>query len=238
MAEEGKLQKLIIESYEAVERTGTPLGTFTVMFNPTTFNQKYEVEYYVKAAKAGPTTPVFARKKPQEYDFEFTLDGTGVSETALSISTKRKNESNPLHVGDKVDEFWEICGRLNGDIHRPPYLRIKWGSFVLDVVLKSADVTYTLFKKDGTPLRAKITATFDENIKDDEQEARDAKSSPDLSHVRTVIQGDTLTLMTRNIYGNSNALYLEVAKFNKLNNFRKLRSGSQLIFPPIDKTTK
>jgi len=233
MAENGALEKMIIQAFEAPEREGEPKGKFVVMFNPVTFNKKYEIEYFVKVEKgAGPKTPVFSRTKPQEYDFEFTLDGTGTS------AAKLLNESGKaVTVEEKVQEFWDICGKLRGDLHRPPYLRIKWGAFVLDVVLKSADITYTLFKPDGTPLRAKITATFDESIADDEQEARDAKSSPDLSHVRTVIQGDTLPLMTKKIYGNSSSLYLEVAKFNKLNNFRKLRSGSQLIFPPIDKKT-
>lgn len=234
MADNGTLEKLIIQAFDDADRTkpAEKNGKFTVMFNPITFNRKYEIEYYVKAEHASPKTPVYSREKPQEYDFEFTIDGTGTSAAPLTDA-----DGKSVDVAKKIEEFWQVCGEFRGDLHRPPYLRIKWGDFELDVVLKMADITYTLFKKSGSPLRAKITATFDQSVADDEQEARDAKSSPDLSHVRTIIQGDVLPLMTKNIYGDSNSLYLEVAKFNKLNNFRKLKSGAKLIFPPIDKST-
>lgn len=40
--------------------------------------------------------------------------------------------------------------------------------------------------------------------------------------------------MTKRIYGDSK-YYLEVARVNKLTTFRKLKTGQQLIFPPIQK---
>jgi hypothetical protein len=40
--------------------------------------------------------------------------------------------------------------------------------------------------------------------------------------------------MTFNIYKNDR-YYLEVAKANRLNNFRKLKQGQQILFPPIEK---
>lgn len=231
---DGKLEKLVILAFDDPDRqkSASKNGKFTVMFNPITFNRKYEIEYFVMAEHASPKTPVYSREKPQEYDFEFTIDGTGASNTALT-----NGDGKVISVAEKVEEFWAVCGEFRGDLHRPPYLTISWGKFALNVILKTADISYTLFNKDGSPLRAKITATFGQSVADEEQEARDAKSSPDLSHVRTVIQGDVLPLMTKNIYGESASLYLEIAKFNRLNNFRKLKSGTKLIFPPIDKST-
>ena len=65
-------------------------------------------------------------------------------------------------------------------------------------------------------------------------ERRDNDSSPDLTHLRDVRDGDTLPLLAYDIYGNAQ-LYLEVARVNKLVNFRRLRSASRLSFPPLDK---
>jgi nucleoid-associated protein YgaU len=47
--------------------------------------------------------------------------------------------------------------------------------------------------------------------------------------------GDTLPWLCYNIYGDSR-YYLEIARVNKLINFRKLREGDELYFPPIAKS--
>jgi nucleoid-associated protein YgaU len=41
-------------------------------------------------------------------------------------------------------------------------------------------------------------------------------------------------LLTYQVYNNQN-YYLQVAKVNKLKNFRKLAAGTTLVFPPIAK---
>jgi hypothetical protein len=56
-------------------------------------------------------------------------------------------------------------------------------------------------------------------------------SSPDLTHTRTTIAGDTLPLMTNKIYGTPK-YYIEVAKKNKIFNFRKLKDGVPILFYP------
>jgi nucleoid-associated protein YgaU len=61
-------------------------------------------------------------------------------------------------------------------------------------------------------------------------------SSPDLTHIRMVKDGDTLPLMSFRIYGDSK-YYLEVAKANNITNFRKLTVGRKIFFPPIEKTS-
>ena len=91
-----------------------------------------------------------------------------------------------------------------------------------------------MFNNDGTPLRAIGKATFAGAVSK-ELAARTVKtSSPDLTHKRIVQDGDTLPLMTERIYGDSK-YYLEVAKVNGLVNFRQLKPGSEVYFPPIDK---
>ena len=81
-------------------------------------------------------------------------------------------------------------------------------------------------------LRAELGAIF---ISDEEAErtlAKEDKKSPDLTHVRIAREGDTLPLLASAVYGSS-AYYLDVARFNKLDNFRSLTAGQQIVFPPL-----
>jgi nucleoid-associated protein YgaU len=47
--------------------------------------------------------------------------------------------------------------------------------------------------------------------------------------------GDTLPLMCYRIYGDTR-YYLQVAAINGMGNFRKLIPGTEILFPPINKT--
>ncbi len=218
---EGELKKLKIEAYKKITYSeNEKVGEFTVMFNPTAYTQKYEVEYEGASGKGTTgSNQKFSRVLPQDYTFEFIFDGTGVS--------SEKKDVNTL-----IEEFFDVSATALSDTHRPPYLRISWGSLIVDCILKSAEISYTLFNNDGFPLRAKVSATFSENIEDFKRTAKEGKNSPDLTHVRTVYDGDTLPLMSYRIYGDS-SYYIELARKNGLNNFRKLSTGNSLRFPPV-----
>ena len=47
-----------------------------------------------------------------------------------------------------------------------------------------------------------------------------------------VVDGDTLPLLCREIYGSA-SYYLRVAQVNRLDDFRNLTAGQELIFPPF-----
>lgn len=216
----GELKKMMIEAYKESDYSGSPAETFTVMFNPNTYTQKYEVEYQERQGQGDTGSPqVFGSIKPQEYTFEFLFDGTGTA-------------AEKVEVQDVVEEFLTVTGKHDGEIHRPLYLKLVWGALISKCVLKSADITYTLFKPDGYPLRAKVKATFAENVEDALRVAEERKNSPDLTHTRVVKQSDHLSLMADRIYKNPSH-YLQLAKFNNLNNFRRLKVGQELRFPPL-----
>jgi nucleoid-associated protein YgaU len=48
--------------------------------------------------------------------------------------------------------------------------------------------------------------------------------------------GDTLPLMTEEIYGDDK-YYLEVARINNITSFRQLQPGTEIFFPPIEKVS-
>jgi LysM repeat protein len=217
---DGGLKRLTIDAHRTSDYTDDAVASFTVLFNPTTYSQKYEVVYHARQGAGDTGSPqVFGRIKPQEYTLELLFDGTG---TAI----ERKD------VKQELDRFLTVAGRHDSEIHRPLYLRLSWGPLVSRCVLKSADITYSLFKPDGSPLRARVRAVFSENVEDTLRVAEERRNSPDLTHVHTVTAGEHLTQLADRYYGDA-ARYVQVAAFNRLTNFRRLEPGQQLVFPPV-----
>ncbi|MBN1209710.1 MAG: hypothetical protein JXB05_32980 [Myxococcaceae bacterium] len=217
----GELKKLKIEAFRSIELSeGDKVGEFSVLFNPTSYVSKYEIEYGEGQGQGtSGTSQRFGRIKPQDYTFELLFDGTGAA-------------SEPREVHTDIDQFLTLTGKHDGEIHRPLYLRLSWGPLIVSCVLKSAEITYSLFKPDGNPLRAKVTAVFSEAIEDTLRAASEGNNSPDMTHERVVHGGDSLPLMVHRIYG-STAHTVDVARFNGLRHLRDLRPGQVLRLPPL-----
>ncbi len=58
------------------------------------------------------------------------------------------------------------------------------------------------------------------------------RQSPDVTHIITIKHGDSLPALCYRVYNNT-TYYLDVAQFNELTDFRNLKIGSRLIFPPL-----
>ncbi len=216
----GKLEKLIIEAYRDAEYRDKDSNIFIAMFNPEQYSLKYEVESDdTSGSGTSGSSPTFQRLKPQDLTLDFTIDGTGAS-------------GNTVDVAKKVKEFLNVAYEYQGDEHRPRYLKIIWGSLIFKCVLKTANIKHSLFSPEGKSLRAKIIAGFTGFIEDKLRASQEDSTSPDLSHLRVVKDGDTLPLMVNKIYGDSK-YYYQVAEINKLKNFKKLQTGQKIYFPPL-----
>lgn len=218
------LTRLSIEAYTEVERTGTPVATVEAMFNPTQYGFTHTVTYEQEQGAGDASSPQnFKAVQPVEYAFELVYDGTGTARDKVDVHRT-------------VQDFLAATSELDGDIHRPRYLKVSWGTLLVHCVLKTAAVTYTLFAPDGSPLRAKIAATFAESVDDERRVAEERKQSPDLTHEREVHQGERLPLLADRIYREPGR-YLQLAKANRLRHFRRLQPGQTLVFPPIQDVT-
>ena len=202
---------------------GIPFGVpFIVMFNPESLAIAENVTWSpdCSVGRAG-SDPQFVHVGPRSFTIEFTLDGTGVNTNGVKIP-----------VTAQIALFRAVTTNVRGDIHRPPYLMVQYGTFINTCVLKSSTVTYTMFDMFGLPIRAKVSASFTERTVGALNDILGMLSSPDLTHRVTVQEGDLLPLLTYRTYKNQD-YYLQVAKVNRLKNFRKLKAGSTLVFPPI-----
>ena len=234
---EGELKKLRIEAYSSISyNAGDKVDEFFVMFNPPTLSQIYEIVYNEEQAQGtSGSSQNFGKMKPQEYTFEFLIDGTGTAPPPVgagSDSTDQSAVGAAVDVSAEVTAFLALTYEFNGDMHRPYYLKIHWGQFVLYCIMKKANVTYTLFKPNGFPLRAKINATFSQISDDELRIAREGRNSPDMTHRRQVHDGDQLPLMCFRIYGDMSH-YLDVAGYNDIIDFRNLETGAWIAFPPL-----
>jgi nucleoid-associated protein YgaU len=66
-----------------------------------------------------------------------------------------------------------------------------------------------------------------------QEEARRAnRSSPDMTHSIVFKAGDSLPLLCHRIYNDAHQ-YDQVAHINNITNFRDIRPGTRIIFPPL-----
>src|SRR5690554_6478573 len=232
----GELTKLKIKAFSNEQFSEEVAdGEFRTLLNPETYMFKYKIEQNDdQASGTSASAPRFNRALPEDLELEFVFDRTGVLTDygAAGTNDDKTFKDEGRGVIDDVEHFKKVVFDYNGEEHKPNYLIISWGTLLFKGSLAEMDITFKLFKPDGTPLRAVAKAKFKGFVEDNLRVAMENNSSPDLTHVREVKEGDTLPLMTYRIYGDSK-YYLEVAKANRITNFRKLTVGQKIFFPPV-----
>lgn len=168
---------------------------------------------------------IYQSTDPETLSFKLVFDGTG----ALGAATNQ-----PGFVTQQINQLKKITYYYQGEAHEPNKVLIAWGNFTFYAKLRSMSINYKLFNPEGDPVRAEVDLQFSGSTNPEEAQRLMNQSSPDLSHVRVIKAGDTLPLMCKRIYGNSK-MYLEVARINGLVNFRNLKPGTEILFPPIKK---
>jgi nucleoid-associated protein YgaU len=194
---------------------------YTVMINPESFKRGLGISYKQEQSKGSTALEgKFDKMNPETYSFDFVIDGTGVA--------TGKKES----VRNNIEDLLSVVYKYNSGSHRPPYVRIEYCGLIIKCILKSLDISYTLFDPDSTPLRAKISCSFS-SVENPVIEAKITdKQSPDITHRRIMQEGETLMAMANGIY-NSDLYYMDVAEKNNLNNFRRIKPGTAIYFPPL-----
>jgi nucleoid-associated protein YgaU len=227
-----ELEKLTINGYRDSKRTGKPQKSLKVMYNPESFSMKHVNDYgKLQAIDTTGTSARYWSSRPDGLALELIFDGTGVGNDGASTQGGQATPS----VTKQVDDFLKLCFDMDGDLHEPKFLKIQWGQAELkdfDCRLESVEITYTSFDRGGSPLRATLATTFIEDLDPSKRIRLENKKSPDLSRSRVVKAGDTLPLLCKELYGDA-GLYLFVARANELDDFRNLKPGQTLLFPPL-----
>ena len=240
---QGELTKLKISKYKNsdYEEPSIGGGDFEVFINPNSYSLTYMTEFDDSRAPGQQDDNLkFIASRSPELNLEFLFDGTGVVQ---------QNKGNRLlnllsgggdfaaeAVEEQLSEFLKATGDYDGTIHKPFNIKINWGNLEFKGVLLEFTVDYKMFTSEGKPLRAIGKAKFHASISEKLANAKNKPNSPDLTHTRMVKAGDTLPLMTEQIYGDDK-YYLEVARINNITSFRQLQPGTEIFFPPIEKVS-
>lgn len=208
----GELTKAFLTNVETNER-------IEFLFNPTEYSLS-KTNSWDSVAIVGFDVP------PTEFQ--------GGQPTTLSLDlffdTYERNEDVRTYT-DKVFQLTKISSetRQNSQRGRPPRCLFNWGRvFSFQSVITSLSITYTLFKPDGTPVRAKMKLELQECEDPSFQPPQNPTSQGSYGHKIHVVQpGDTLNLLAAKYYGNPNT-WRVLADNNNLDNPADLRPGQLL----------
>ena len=228
LSNRGSLSKLAIRAFQDAaygKPANDPANPILVPINPETYSETLGVEFTEEDAAGGTgQSNAFSRDRGVSLSMSLIFDGTGaVAGTATGT------------VAQQIGDLRRLALQVNGLTHAPNYLQLTWGTLIFKGRMKSLQIEYTLFNPDGSPLRAKATASFIGFRENLDGRAAQNLSSPDLTHLVKVMPGDTLPLMCWRVYGDSR-YYLQVARANGLGSFRNLPVGADLSFPPLTGT--
>jgi nucleoid-associated protein YgaU len=213
-------EKLYILSYSDQAYTKVAGAPFVALMNPETYTYKYKIEFCESQAPGTSGVALkFNKMPPQEFNFDFLFDDTGVIAPPL------------MPVAEQIELFKHQLLQYQGEIHRPYYLKIHWGTLLFKGVLTAMDIEFKLFRADGLPVRAIARCSFKGTVEESLRVALENPMSPDITHERVFSPSDTLPLMTEKIYDDQQ-YYIDVASFNRLDGFRNIRPGTKVLFPP------
>ena len=235
----GKLQKMKLVAYDNANFSTPSNLEYEVLINPESYSLSYGTEVNkISAMGSSESVTSFNKRSSQSLTFKFLFDGTGVVKGgAGSLLSGVAVPGLPVDKPDVVQDFEnfkQVVYSYNNGTHQPRYVQLNWGILLYNCQLTCMTVSFKLFKPDGTPIRAEADCTF-QGVIDEEKLAKvEKRSSPDLTHLKTVREGDTLPLLCYREYGDSK-YYNQVARVNGLTDLKQITPGMRLIFPPFAK---
>jgi hypothetical protein len=195
------------------------------LFNP----KEYSITKSTRAPRAtsasaqGSSQPQFTGPEPQSMSIEMFLDATEDPGTDL--------------VKDYVSFLMESCSATKASVDsRQPSLPIVvfgWGTTTsFQAYIKQVSVKYTMFRQDGTPVRATCTVQMEE-VPDPEKGQNPTSGGKAAHRSHTLVAGDSLASVSWNEYRDP-TLWRAIAERNGIDDPTRMSTGKQLLMPPLD----
>lgn len=134
-----------------------------------------------------------------------------------------------------TNKLWDLMSPTDTEDPKssPPEVKFKWGSFEFTAVIENISVKYTLFDKDGKPLRSEVSVTFIQSDNPNTKPHQNPTSGGGpIQEVRKIISGDRLDLIASDVYGDATKWRL-IAEYNHILNPKNLRPGQSITIPPL-----
>jgi len=135
-------------------------------------------------------------------------------------------------VREKYTNKLRALMNINAKLHAPPIVRFNWDRQIFVGVFESLNITYTLFKQDGVPLRAKLSAVLKEYRPAAVQVEETPRQSPNVEKAYTIRRGDTLSAIAGQVYRDSSR-WRVIALANGITDPSRVEIGATLIIPRL-----
>lgn len=194
------------------------------MFNPYEYTVTKNNTFTEKKSANGGNSPIaeLSQAGAQTLQLDLTFDTTHTGED-VTLETrklwkfmriKEDEKGNPLDKGEV------------------PLVAFHWGVFYFVSYITSMTQKFTLFMKDGTPVRAKVNVTFTQYLDVEDYYPKQNPTSGDGPLHRTwqVTAGDRLDLIAADVYKDATR-WREIADYNGLVEPTDLQPGRMLLIP-------
>ena len=203
------MEKAVITNLD----TGEDIG---VLFNPK--------EYVIEKKTPWTEMSVFGMDSPPVH---FTMGERKRLAMELFFDTSEDKTDVRAHTG-KIETLMVV----NAQKHRPPILRFSWGNLSFDCVLEDLVQRFTLFKDDGTPLRAILKTVFKEYATAATQLSNTPRESADHTKRMVIREGETISSIAAREYRDPGK-WRVIAKANNIEDPENIKPGTIVELPPL-----
>ena len=209
---------------DQIRRKGSGARRVICMFNP--------YEYTVK--------------KANRYTHEFnndrnvpTMEFSEAGEKTLTLKLSFDTYELGRDVSRVTRVLWALMNKVetSDGKQEPPPVVFEWGVFEFFAVIKSVSQKFTMFLKDGTPVRAEVDITLSQHMDSDEYRVLGSQNptsgNGSINRIWRVQSGDRLDLIAAEVYGDATK-WRVIAQTNDIVDPFNLTPGQQLTIPEAE----
>lgn len=216
--------KFVVDSDFLKDFNNSPpvVAELVCRLNPTSLQVSGGSEWKSEAGAQDktPTPAQFVKTKPRTMSMELLVDqyveSVDVSKEVLAL------------------QDWSVKrDAMGSDAVSAPYLRFQWGTQKhFRCYLASYQITYTMFSRTGTPLRAKVNVTLNEIVEPTEG-TNPTSGGTGGQRMHELVAGDTLHSVATSFYGQPR-LWRGLATFNDIEDPLRVHPGLVIAVPERD----
>ncbi|KWI32625.1 hypothetical protein WM04_13505 [Burkholderia ubonensis] len=223
---ERSLSKLTIRGYSDREMSNFA-GAVVAMFNPDSLRLSYRTQY---------TPNYFINSDAQSN--AYLSSRPGALELELILDARMPGNRRPLEA--QLTELHELCYAVEPVSSEPHFLSVSWGKLPMggaaggDFAGRCTDfsISYTLFDRDGTPLRATVSLSLTADASLILQNAKANQKSPSVTMLSVPDESSLAliaALLGASLKGGID--YLTLADSNDLDSLHAIEPGQTLVAP-------
>jgi nucleoid-associated protein YgaU len=208
--------------------TNTVTGVkIPVQFNPEEYTFERTINY-AETAIPGLSSPLlqFVNGNLQTLEMELFVDAYEEHKVGSAVVNRARSDVRVL-----TRQITDLMA-IEPSTHAPPVVLFAWGTLTFTCVLARASQRFVMFLPDGTPVRARLSVTFNEYSNAELVAKEEKLETSDYSKRYVVLERDTLSSIAGKEYGDPR-LWRVIAIANALQHARALAPGLALLLPNL-----